>query len=169
MLVFLVFSGFLKMGTAQVTTTAVIPEPKEFQQLGDERFELTGIETDTTTRFDHPDEYRLTVKCGKATIAGNRHWAECTLTQLVDENGYIANVEVHDWAAYPFRGFMHDTGRNYQPVSMLKETIDLMSFYKLNYFHWHLTDYPAWRIECRVYPQLTDRQIQRPGRDEGKF
>ena len=169
LLVFLVFSGFLKGGTAQVTTTAVIPEPKEFQQLGDEKFELTGIETNTTTRFDHPDEYRLTVKCGKATIAGNRHWAECTLTQLVDENGYIANVEVHDWAAYPFRGFMHDTGRNYQSVSMLKETIDLMSFYKLNYFHWHLTDYPAWRIECRVYPQLNDPQFQRPGRDEGKF
>ena len=46
---------------------------------------------------------------------------------------------------------MHDTGRNYQPVSLLKETLDLMSFYKLNYFHWHLTDNHAWRIECKAY------------------
>ena len=64
---------------------------------------------------------------------------------------------------------MHDTGRNFQTIEMLKETIDLMSFYKMNYFHWHLTDNPAWRIECKVYPQLNDPQYQRPGRDCGKF
>ena len=64
---------------------------------------------------------------------------------------------------------MHDTGRNFQTIEMLKETIDLMSLYKINYFHWHLTDNPAWRIECKVYPQLNDAQYQRPGRDCGKF
>ena len=149
--------------------TDVIPEPKDFQVLKAKKKRLRRVVYDKKTSFDNPDEYRLVVKCGKATLSGNRHWAESTLAQLVDENGRIANLKVHDWAAYPFRGFMHDTGRNYQPVSMLKETIDLMSFYKLNYFHWHLTDYPAWRIECRVYPQLNDPQYQRPGRDEGKF
>ena len=147
----------------------MIPEPKEFQQLGTKKKKLRKVVYDTKTHFDNPDEYRIVVKCGKATLSGNRHWAESTLAQLVDENGRIANLEVHDWAAYPFRGFMHDTGRNYQPVSMLKETIDMMSFYKLNYFHWHLTDYPAWRIECKAYPQLNDPQYQRPGRDNGKF
>ena len=151
------------------TKTDVIPEPKEFQQLGTKKKKLRKVVYDTKTHFDNPDEYRIVVKCGKATLSGNRHWAESTLAQLVDENGRIANLEVHDWAAYPFRGFMHDTGRNYQPVSMLKETIDMMSFYKLNYFHWHLTDYPAWRIECKAYPQLNDPQYQRPGRDNGKF
>jgi len=151
------------------TKTDVIPEPKEFQQLGTKKKKLRKVVYNTKTHFDNPDEYRLVVKCGKATISGNRHWAESTLAQLVDENGRIANLEVHDWAEYPFRGFMHDTGRNYQPVSMLKETIDLLGFYKLNVFHWHLTDYPAWRIECRAYPQLNDPQYQRQGRDEGKF
>ena len=151
------------------TKTDVIPEPKEFQLLKTKKKKLRKVVYDKKTHFDNSDEYRLEVKCGKATISGNQHWAVSTLLQLVDENGYVANLKVHDWADYPFRGFMHDTGRNYQPISMLKETIDLMSFYKLNYFHWHLTDYPAWRIECKVYPQLNDPQYQRPGRDVGKF
>jgi hypothetical protein len=64
---------------------------------------------------------------------------------------------------------MHDTGRNFREVELLKRDIDLMSAYKLNVFHWHLTDNPAWRIECKVYPQLNDAQYQTKGRDEGKF
>ncbi len=151
------------------TKTDVIPEPKEFQQHGTKKSRLKKVVYDKKIHFDNPDEYRLVVRNGKATISGNPYWAQSTLAQLVDESSRIANLEVHDWATYPFRGFMHDTGRNYQPVSMLKETLDLMSFYKLNYFHWHLTDYPAWRIECKVYPQLNDIQYQKKGRDEGKY
>lgn len=149
--------------------TDVIPEPKEFQQLGNRKYKFKKMEVNAKETFANPDEYRIVVKRGKATVSGNVAWAQSTLNQLIDERGMIANLEIHDWAVYPFRGFMHDTGRNYQPISMLKETIDLMHFYKLNYFHWHLTDYPAWRIECKVYPQLNDPQYQRPGRDEGKF
>ena len=149
--------------------TDVIPEPKEFRQTGKRKYKYRGATVDDSIRFANPDEYRIVVKKGRAFVSGNAVWAQSTLSQLVDERGRIADLEVHDWSAYPFRGFMHDTGRNYQPVSKLKETLDLMSFYKLNYFHWHLTDYPAWRIECRAYPQLNDPQYQRKGRDEGKF
>ena len=35
--------------------------------------------------------------------------------------------------------------------ALIKSDIDLMSFYKLNVFHWHLTDRPSWRIECRCF------------------
>ncbi|MBQ4398054.1 MAG: family 20 glycosylhydrolase [Bacteroidales bacterium] len=151
------------------TKTDVIPEPKEYQQYTRRKYKFKKVVVDSKETFDNPDEYRIVVKRGKATISGNVIWAQNTLNQLVDEQGKIANLEVHDWAEYPFRGFMHDTGRNYQTVSKLKETIDLMSFYKLNYFHWHLTDYPAWRIECKVYPQLNDARHQREGRDEGRY
>ena len=125
----------------------IIPQPKTYQQLGKKKYKLMEVIVDAETVYDNPDEYRIVVKHGKATITGNAVWAESTLAQLVDLDGKIVDCEVHDWATYPFRGFMHDTGRNYQPVSLLKETLDLMSFYKLNYFHWHLTDHPAWRIE----------------------
>ena len=169
LLIFIVLSSCSTKQEPQHGAIALIPEPKAFQPLGHEKHKLLEVETDTQTIFANPDEYHLIVKKGRAVISGNATWAQSTLAQLLDKNGKIADCEVHDWASYPFRGFMHDTGRNYQSVSMLKETIDLMSFYKLNYFHWHLTDYPAWRIECRAYPQLNDPQYHRKGRDEGKF
>lgn len=151
------------------TSTALIPEPKEFQQIGTRYHKLKEVVIDSITSFANPDEYRLVIRKGKVLVSGNAVWAQSTLSQLTDDQGCVPNVEIHDWAAYPFRGFMHDTGRNYQTINMLKATLDLMAFYKLNYFHWHLTDYPAWRIECKVYPQLNDPQYQRRGRDEGKF
>lgn len=169
LLIFIILSSCSTKQEPQYGANALIPEPKTFQQLGHKKHKLREVGTDTKTNFTNPDEYQLIVKKGRAMISGNEAWAQSTLDQLVDENGKIADCEVHDWAAYPFRGFMHDTGRNFQPISILKETIDLMSFYKLNYFHWHLTDYPAWRIECRAYPQLNDPQYHRKGRDEGKF
>lgn len=146
----------------------VIPQPKEYQQFGEKRFVVRKIQYKETS-FANSEEYRIEAKRGKVTIEGNRIWALQTLSQLQDERQRIPDVTIHDWPDYPFRGFMHDTGRNFQPLEMLKETIDLMGFYKINVFHWHLTDYPAWRIECRAYPQLNDPQYQRPGRDPGAF
>lgn len=96
-------------------------------------------------------------------------WARRTLEQLRCEDGSYPQVEIRDWPEFPLRGFMYDTGRNFVEVEQLKEYIDLISRYKLNVFHWHLTDRPAWRIECRVHPELNDPAFQRIGRDEGRF
>ncbi len=151
----------------------IIPTPKKMIVNDDKLHYIDDIivlETDNNLLYpQNKDEYFLKSENGNVIIEGNEVWARQTLAQLKDEKGRIPNVEIHDWSAYPFRGFMHDTGRNFQTIDMLKETIDLMSLYKINYFHWHLTDNPAWRIECKVYPQLNDPQHQRPGRDCGKF
>lgn len=151
----------------------IIPEPKKLI-IRDNRLhqikDVTILSSSENLIYPHnKDEYYLSSKNGNVVIEGNVIWAKQTLKQLADENNRIPDVEIHDWSAYPFRGFMHDTGRNFQTIDMLKETIDLMSLYKINYFHWHLTDNPAWRIECKAYPQLNDPQYQRPGRDCGKF
>lgn len=151
----------------------IIPEPKKLI-IRDNRLhqikDVTILSSSENLIYPHnKDEYYLSSKNGNVVIEGNVIWAKQTLKQIADENNRIPDVEIHDWSAYPFRGFMHDTGRNFQTIDMLKETIDLMSLYKINYFHWHLTDNPAWRIECKVYPQLNDPHHQRPGRDCGKF
>lgn len=146
----------------------IIPQPRKIQRHGEKRYEVSQVKV-VSSELSHPEEYVIEARRGVVRIMGNEVWARQTLEQLKDEEGRIPDVTIRDWPAYPFRGFMHDTGRNYQPLGMLKETIDLMSFYKLNYFHWHLTDHPAWRIECRVYPQLNDPQYQRPGRDPGAY
>ena len=119
------------------TKTDVIPEPKEFQVINAKKKKLRRVVYDEKTHFDNPDEYRLVVKCGKATIVGNRQWAETTLAQLVDENGRIANLEVHDNPACPYRGISLDKCGKKLKFNDLNKLLDIMAIYKLNYLQWN--------------------------------
>ncbi len=47
-------------------------------------------------------------------------------------------------------------GRHFQPVQFVKRYVDLMSRYKLNTFHWHLTEDQGWRMPITKYPRLTE-------------
>lgn len=93
-----------------------------------------------------------------------------TLKQLFREHrgtGVFPMVEITDWPAFKIRGFMHDTGRNFQSVAQLKEQIEVMARYKYNVFHWHLTDNPGWRLESKLYPQL--QSYEATSRHKGRF
>ncbi|WP_433895647.1 family 20 glycosylhydrolase [Sphingobacterium mizutaii] len=78
-----------------------------------------------------------------------------TLVQMDFHEKQVAFVNIKDQPAYSFRGFLLDVGRNYQPMSMLKEQIDVMAKYKLNVLHFHFTEDIAWRLESKKYPGLT--------------
>lgn len=67
----------------------------------------------------------------------------------------IPFVEIEDAPRYAYRGLHLDVGRHLFPVSFIKEYIDLIAQYKLNTFHWHLTEDQGWRIEIKKYPKLT--------------
>ncbi|MBU6478160.1 MAG: family 20 glycosylhydrolase, partial [Xanthomonadaceae bacterium] len=56
---------------------------------------------------------------------------------------------------YAWRGVMLDVSRHFYPVGFIKKQIDLMSYYKFDVFHWHLTDDQGWRIQINRYPKLT--------------
>ncbi|PWN54035.1 hypothetical protein IE53DRAFT_337798 [Violaceomyces palustris] len=56
-------------------------------------------------------------------------------------------IKISDRPAFPYRGFMLDTSRNYIPVSSIKRVLDSMSFAKLNQFHWHITDSQSWPLK----------------------
>lgn len=165
-------AALLLLGAAGVATAqSLIPQPVYMSGTGAVT-KVRKTDARVVATMDLPDEgYTLEIKKGKAVIRAKDCrglvWARQTLRQLTDENGNAPMVSIKDYPAFPIRGFMNDTGRNYRPVDMIKSDIDLMSFYKLNVFHWHLTDNPAWRIECRVYPQLNDSTYQQPGRDRG--
>lgn len=82
-----------------------------------------------------------------------------TLTQLAE--GYtrtpaIEALSITDWPAFKLRGYMHDTGRSFISFEELKKEIDLLSRFKVNTFHFHLTENQAWRFEIKAYPQLTE-------------
>ena len=79
-----------------------------------------------------------------------------TLRQLYERGAWMARV-ILDWPAFPWRGFMMDVGRTYIPLEELKQEIDLLARFKVNVFHWHLTENEAWRLESKLYPKLNDR------------
>jgi len=64
-------------------------------------------------------------------------------------------MEIRDAPRYDWRGFMLDESRHFFGKAQVKKTLDIMAFYKLNRFHWHLTDSPGWRLEIKSYPKLT--------------
>ncbi len=64
-------------------------------------------------------------------------------------------VQITDYPRFPWRGMHLDVGRHFMPVSFVKKYLDLMAMYKLNTFHWHLTEDQGWRIEIKRYPLLT--------------
>jgi hypothetical protein len=96
---------------------------------------------------------------------GFLHAAE-TLRQLAEKRSMPCCV-IRDWPAFPVRGFMLDTGRNFQSMELLREQIEIMARYKYNVFHFHFTDHPGWRLESRVHPRVTDASSM--SRTPGKY
>ncbi|MCX6251042.1 MAG: family 20 glycosylhydrolase [Bacteroidetes bacterium] len=64
-------------------------------------------------------------------------------------------ILVRDHPRYPYRGMHLDVSRHFFSVEFVKHYIDLIAMYKMNTFHWHLTDDNGWRIEIKKYPKLT--------------
>jgi hexosaminidase len=112
--------------------------------------------------------YRLTITPQKITIAGKGaglFYGIQTLIQLMPADGAatvkLPCVQIEDYPRFAYRGMMLDVCRHFFSVEFVKKYIDLMAAYKLNNFHWHLTDDQGWRIEIKKYPRLTEIGSQR--------
>ena len=87
--------------------------------------------------------------------------AAVTLSQWLSANqspdGFLfpAEFKIVDRPKFDWRGMHLDVSRHFFPVSFIKKYIDILSWYKINRFHWHLTDDQGWRIEIKKYPRLT--------------
>ncbi len=83
-----------------------------------------------------------------------------TLIQLLPAESKAAleipAVEISDHPRFRYRGMHLDVGRHFFPIEFIKKYLDLMARYKMNYFHWHLTEDQGWRIEIKKYPRLTE-------------
>ncbi|WP_312343803.1 beta-N-acetylhexosaminidase [Chryseobacterium binzhouense] len=80
-----------------------------------------------------------------------------TLLQLIktSEDGKIPALEIQDSPKFQWRGMHFDVSRHFFTVEEVKQYLDYLAMYKMNTFHWHLTDDQGWRIEIKKYPKLT--------------
>jgi hexosaminidase len=106
--------------------------------------------------------YTIKVTAKSITITGKNaglFYGVQSLMQLIPEKQndqmLINAVEINDYPRFKYRGLHLDVGRHMFPVAFIKKYIDLMAQYKLNNFHWHLTEDQGWRIEIKKYPKLT--------------
>jgi hexosaminidase len=117
---------------------------------------------------DHPEGYRLAVTPRVIEISATTHaglfYGLQTLRQLIapaasspgEAAPTIPAVEIEDRPRFVYRGMHLDVGRHFFPVEFVKKYIDLLAMYKMNTFHWHLTEDQGWRIEIKRYPRLTE-------------
>ncbi|MVN75365.1 family 20 glycosylhydrolase [Hymenobacter sp. HMF4947] len=110
------------------------------------------------------EAYQLTVDKSGARIAAaggaGLFYGAQTLLQLLPARpaagaARVPFVRIQDQPAFGWRGGHLDVSRHFFPVSFVKKYIDFIAAYKLNTFHWHLTDDQGWRIEIKKYPKLT--------------
>ncbi|MBP3512838.1 MAG: beta-N-acetylhexosaminidase [Prevotella sp.] len=90
----------------------------------------------------------------------------CVMAGVKDENVTeyaLPVVSITDAPRFEYRGFMLDVSRHFFTLDELKRMLDVMSYYKMNRFHWHLTDDQGWRIEIKKYPKLIEIGSVRPG------
>lgn len=96
-----------------------------------------------------------------------------SLMQLMPEKKdgkiILQDVEINDYPRFKYRGLHLDVCRHFFPVSFVKKYIDMIAAYKLNTFHWHLTDDQGWRIEIKKYPKLVSVGGTRPGSIAGNY
>ena len=123
---------------------------------------INWVEAIEGAAVNQDEAYRLRVLPNSIEIDAvtekGAYWAQQTLNQLVaSSNGkYIQGVDITDYPAFRIRGYMHDIGRSYMSVDEIKKHIRLLSQYKINVFHWHLTENQGWRLESKRYPVLNE-------------
>ncbi len=112
--------------------------------------------------IEKPEGYELTISEDKIEViaADNKgvFYAFQTLKQILffSENQMLPCLKITDAPAFKWRGLLLDVSRHFFGIEEIKRLLDVMAFYKLNVFHWHLTDNEGWRIEIKKYPELTE-------------
>ena len=84
----------------------------------------------------------------------------------------IPAVSIKDEPTFEYRGALVDVCRHFLTVDEVKKHIDLLSMFKINRMHWHLTEDQGWRIEIKKYPRLTtigSKRIEGDGSVYGGF
>lgn len=110
----------------------------------------------------NPEAYQLNIKKGKISINATSEKGLFlgiqTLLQLIFEHKKdfkIPDLQIVDEPQFSWRGMHLDVSRHFFSVDEVKQYLDYLALYKMNTFHWHLTDDQGWRIEIKRYPKLT--------------
>lgn len=104
----------------------------------------------------HVSSNTITVKASNETGLANglTSLAQLIINYNTGKISKIPNWKIEDEPRFEWRGFMLDESRHFFGAEKVKQILDWMAYYKLNKFHWHLTDEQGWRLAIAQYPKL---------------
>ncbi|SFS95113.1 hexosaminidase [Sphingobacterium wenxiniae] len=115
------------------------------------------------TLVANPEAYNLKIDdTGIEITASSNHgifYGMQTLLQLIEEHKSdlrLPHLHISDQPKFAYRGMHLDVCRHFFTVDEVKNYLDYLAAYKINKFHWHLTDDQGWRIEIKSHPKLTE-------------
>jgi hexosaminidase len=117
--------------------------------------------------------YQVSVQSNRISISANskagllygmQSILQCLPAIRTNATLLVPVMEITDQPRFGYRGIMIDVSRHFFAPEAMKDIIDLLASYKMNVFHWHLTDDPGWRIQIDKYPALTDMAAWRVDR-----
>lgn len=122
------------------------------------------IEVDSTRVDLGKEGYSLDISVKDGIVitsaqAPGAFYGVVTLLQLVEENRIerkLPALAMKDFPRFSYRGMHLDVSRHFFTVDQVKRYLDYLAAYKINTFHWHLTDDQGWRIEIKSHPKLTE-------------
>lgn len=137
---------------------------------------ILSVTTPDSINFNK-ESYNLIISKDKINISSNANhglfYGVQTLLQLVSSEKMneikLPCLQIEDEPKYAWRGMHLDVSRHFFPVDFVKKYIDYLVMYKMNTFHWHLTDDQGWRIEIKQYPKLTEIGAWRKGSMVGHY
>lgn len=156
------FSEYLAAGAWKL-----VPEKK--QDKADICFLLDTVDP----QLVNEESYRIEINRRGAMIAASTDaglfYAYQTLLQVAEQTSddittcrALPYLKIFDTPRLGWRGWHQDVSRHFFSKTYLKRQLRNMARYKLNRFHWHLTDDPGWRLEIKRYPELTQKTAYRP-------
>lgn len=112
-------------------------------------------------KFNSPEAYELIVNKDNISIKAKGEpgffYGTISLIQLLAQyKDKVPCMMIEDEPAFAYRGMHLDVARHFFPVEFVKQYIDMLALYKMNKFHWHLTEDQGWRIEIKKYPKLQE-------------
>ena len=135
----------LSITNEDTTTGKIMLKLEGDPVLGDEGYELSITS----------QEIVLQAQCPAGLFYGVQTLRQLLPTEPSDESSLPA-VSIRDFPRFEWRGAMLDVARHFFGVEDVKHFIDLISHYKLNRLHLHLTDDQGWRIEIKSWPRLAE-------------
>lgn len=135
------------------------------------------LELKNTQVFKNDEGYELKIGLDRIVISSastkGLFYGIQTLLQVIpyEQNSKIKLpfLTITDKPKFQWRGMHLDVCRHFFPVDFIKKYIDFLAMYKMNRFHWHLTDDQGWRIEIKKYPKLQEIAAWRNGSMVGHY